>query len=160
MLSDQDMKTVAEMAIDSIEGIKRTGIRLLEVGPRHAKLLMPLGGNVNHVGMMYAGSLFTIGEIPGGILHIASFDVNRFFPIVKEVTIRFRRPAKTDVTLEVDLDADTVDRIQAEAAETGKADFSLDMEIKDADGEVVALVSGTWQIRRTPEGMPNALQSG
>ncbi len=148
MMTSEEMKAIAEMAIDGINPIKRTGIQVLEVRPRYTKILMPLKGNVNHVGMMYAGSLFTIGEIPGGILAIASFDVNRFFPLVKEVNIRFRRPATTDVTLEMELGKEQVDRIQAEAEEKGKADFSLEMEIRDAAGEVVSIVNGTWQIRR------------
>ena len=146
-MTNEEMKAIAEMTIDGIPAIKRTGIRVLDIRPRYTKILMPLEGNVNHVGMMYAGSLFTIGEIPGGILHLASFDVNRFFPIVKEINIRFRRPATTDVTREMALDADQADQIQAEAEEKGKADFSLEMEIKDAAGEVVSMVNGTWQIR-------------
>ncbi len=147
-MTNEEMKAIAEMTIDGIPAIKRTGIRVLDIRPRYTKILMPLEGNVNHVGMMYAGSLFTIGEIPGGILHLASFDVNRFFPIVKEINIRFRRPATTDVTLEMALDADQADQIQAEAEEKGKADFSLEMEIKDAAGEVVSMINGTWQIRK------------
>ncbi len=147
-MTNEEMKAIAEMTIDGIPAIKRTGIRVLDIRPRYTKILMPLEGNVNHVGMMYAGALFTIGEIPGGILHLASFDVNRFFPIVKEINIRFRRPATTDVTLEMALDADQADQIQAEAEEKGKADFSLEMEIKDAAGEVVSMINGTWQIRK------------
>ena len=158
-MTKEEMKAIAEMAIDGINPIKRTGIQVLEVRPRYTKILMPLKGNVNHVGMMYAGSLFTIGEIPGGILHIASFDVNRFFPIVKEINIRFRRPATTDVTLEMELGEEQVDHILAEAEEKGKADFSLEMEIKDAAGEVVAIVNGTWQIRKIPAEVKKIMKS-
>ena len=155
MMTGEEMKAITEMTIDGIDAIKRTGIQVIEVRPRYTKIVMPLKGNVNHVGMMYAGSLFTIGEIPGGILHIASFDVNRFFPIVKEINIRFRRPATTDVTLEMELGKQQVDRIQAEAEKKGKADFSLEMEIKDAAGEVVSIVNGTWQIREISARMKN-----
>lgn len=152
-MPDDNMKELADRAITSIEGIKRTGIRVLEVRERYAKMLMPLAGNVNHIGMMYAGSMFTIGEIPGGILYITSFDYKKFYPIVKEVTIRFVRPALTDVTLEVEISKERVDRIQSDAEENGKADFVLEMEIKDARGEVVAIVNGIWQIRKITEGI-------
>jgi acyl-coenzyme A thioesterase PaaI-like protein len=152
-LIDEKYKDAAERAVGAVEGIKRTGIRALALRDRYAKMLMPLEGNVNHVGMMYAGSLFTLGEIAGGALHLVSFDVNKLFPIVKEVTIRFRRPAMTDVTMEVGLGAEEAARIQAEALEEGKADFVLDLELKGADGEVVAVVGGTWQVRVIPEGM-------
>ena len=115
---------------------------------------MPIEGNVNHVGVMYAGSLFTLGEIAGGAIHLTSFDGSRLYPIVKEIHIRFRRPAATDVTMEVELGAEQAARIQAEALEKGKADYVLNLELKDADGEVVSIVAGTWQVRRFPEGMP------
>jgi acyl-coenzyme A thioesterase PaaI-like protein len=109
---DERFKALAEFAESSIEGIRRTGIKVLEMRDRYAKMVMPLHGNINHVGMMYAGSLFTIGEFSGGIIHGASFDCSRFFPIVTEVTIRFRRPALTDVTLEVELSKEESERIQ------------------------------------------------
>ncbi len=154
---DENLKKLADMAVTGIEGIKRTGIRVLEARERYAKMLMPLKGNINHVGMMYAGSMFTIGEIPGGILYITSFDYKKYYPIVKEVTIRFIRPALTDVTLEVEISGDRVDRIQSDAEENGKADFALEMEIKDAREEVVAIVNGIWQIRKMAEGMDSIL---
>lgn len=150
---EERFRPAAEFAMTSIEGIKRTGIKLLDLKERHAKLLMPLEGNVNHIGMMYAGSLFTIGEINGGIIHIASFDVHKFVPIVKEINIRFRRPAVTDVTVEISMTKEEAEKIEKEAEEKGKADFTMDIDIKDANGEVVSIVHGIWQIRQMPEGM-------
>ena len=46
-------------------------------------------------------------------------------------------------------------RIQQEAEEKGKADYTMDIDIKDNNGEVVSQVHGIWQIRKIPEGMPN-----
>jgi hypothetical protein len=150
---EEKFKAVSERALNSVEGIKRTGLKIIELKERYAKTLMPLEGNVNHVGMMYAGSLFTIGEFSGGIIHLVSFDINLFFPIVKEISIRFRRPALTDVTLEVSFGKEEADAIQADAELNEKADFTLDLEIKDQENEIVSIVNGIWQIRKIPEGM-------
>jgi acyl-coenzyme A thioesterase PaaI-like protein len=150
---EEKYREAAELAVGLVEAIKRTGIRALALRDRYAKMLMPLEGNVNHVGVMYAGSLFTLGEVAGGAIHLTSFDAGKLYPIVKEVHIRFRRPAASDVTMEVGLGAEEAARIQAEALEKGKADFVLNLELKDAGGEVVSIVSGTWQVRRFPEGM-------
>jgi acyl-coenzyme A thioesterase PaaI-like protein len=150
---EEKYQKAVELGIDSVEGIKRTGIRAVAARDRYARMVMPLAGNVNHVGMMYAGSLFTLGEIAGGAIHTVSVDLTRLFPIVKEVRIRFRRPAVTDVTMEVALSEEEASRIQAEALEKGKADFALDLEIEDANGEVVSTVGGTWQSRLIPQGM-------
>lgn len=146
-------RETAELVVGLIEAIKRTGIRAVGMRDRYAKLLMPIEGNVNHVGMMYAGSLFTLGEVAGGAIHLTSFDTSRLYPIVKEVSIRFRRPALTDVTMEVELGEEEASRIQAEALERGKADFVLSLELRDAEGEVVSTVGGTWQVRCFPEGV-------
>jgi acyl-coenzyme A thioesterase PaaI-like protein len=140
------------LLVDAVEGIKRTGIRVLALRDRYAKMLMPLEGNGNHVGMMYAGSLFTLGEIAGGAIHVVSFDMTRLFPLVKEIHIRFRRPAMTDVTMEVELSAQEASRIQAEALEKGKADYVLNLDLEDASDEVVAVVNGTWQVRTMSDG--------
>ncbi|MBN2283878.1 MAG: YiiD C-terminal domain-containing protein [Deltaproteobacteria bacterium] len=152
---EERFKEIAEIAVTSIEAIKRTGIRVTDMQEGYAKMLMPLEGNINHVGMMYAGTLFTLGEFCGGIIYGAAFDVNKYYPIVKEVTIRFRRPVLTDATIEVSLNREEAERIQKVCDEQGKSDFVLNLEIKDAGGTVVALVDGTWQIRQIPKEMGN-----
>ena len=159
MIEDK-YKAVAGYVESGVEGIKRTGIKVLAMRDRYVKTLMPLEGNVNHVGIMYAGSLFTIGECMGGAICGVAFDCRRFFPIVKEVSIKFRRPVVTDVTLELEMAQDDVDRIQQEAEEKGKADFTLDLELKDANNQTVSTVHGVWQIRQIPEGMDSPFPTG
>jgi acyl-coenzyme A thioesterase PaaI-like protein len=141
---------IAELAVTLVPGIARTGIRVLALRERYGKLLMPLADNTNHVGIMYAGALFTLGEITGGIIHGVSFDIEHFFPIVREVQIRFLSPATTDITVEVSLSAAEADTIQSAAEANGKADYQLTLPLKDTDNKVVAEVAGTWQIRRIP----------
>jgi acyl-coenzyme A thioesterase PaaI-like protein len=149
---DEKYAGADQLIVDAVEGIKRTGIRVLSLRDRYAKMLMPLEGNVNHVGMMYAGSLFTLGEIAGGAIHVVSFDMAKLFPVVKEINIRFRRPAMSDVIMEAELSQEEASRIQAEALEKGKADYALNLELEDAGGEVVAIVDGTWQVRAMSKG--------
>ncbi len=127
--------------------IERMGLEMIESRKGYVKLKAPLSGNENHVGIMYAGALFTLAEVPGGSLFYTSFDPAKYYPIVKDMYIRFRRPAATDVTIEVRMSEAEVDRTQAEADKNGKADFILEGEIKDDTGEIVALSKGTYQIR-------------
>ncbi len=97
---------------------------------------------------MYAGALYTIAELPGGVIYMSSFDTRRFYPIVKDMRIRFRRPATTDVTVEVRITDEEIERIQTEADANGKCDFEWDTEIKDEKGEVVALTHNVYQLRK------------
>jgi acyl-coenzyme A thioesterase PaaI-like protein len=151
---DKKYAELCKTAIASVPGIERTGLKILELRERYAKALMPLDeGNTNHVGIMYAGSLFTLGEFAGGAIHLVSMDCTKFFPIVKEVRIRFRRPAMSDITMEVSMSDQEARRLEAEAQRNGKADYELRLELKDQSGETVAEVGGVWQIRKIPEGM-------
>ena len=70
-----------------------------------------------------------------------------FYPIIKEMTIRFVAPAKTDVTIEMHLPKEEASRIETEAGENGKVDYVLEGEVKDASGVVVAVSKGLYQLR-------------
>ncbi len=127
---------------------QRTGVRVEHAESGYVRLLMPFEPNVNHVQMMYAGALFTLAEVPGGTMFTTTFDYKRFYPIVKEMKIRFRRPAMTDITVEVRLPGSEAARIEAEAEANGKADYEWECELKDTHGEVVAISHNVYQLRR------------
>lgn len=127
--------------------VRRTGLRVEEMKRGRARLRMPLKGNRNHIGTMYAGALFTLAEVPGGALFLSSFDARRFYPIVTEMSIRFLAPATGPVTVEVALDEAEIERLQAEAAEKGRAKYVLEAELKDREGNVVATSTAHYQLR-------------
>jgi thioesterase domain-containing protein len=127
--------------------VHRTGIEVLELGPGHVRMRLPFEPNVNHVGTMYAGALYTLAELPGGAIFMTSFDAKRYYPIVKDMHIRFRRPAKTDVTVTVDFDLTEAARIQERADRDGKADYEWECALQDASGEVVATSRNVYQLR-------------
>ena len=146
------MPLPAEMARvfteEKIDFVKRSGLKAEQLEQGFVRLRMPLAGNQNHIGTLYAGALFTLAEIPGGALFLTSFDVQRFYPLIKEMNLRFRRPATTDISVEARLDAAEIERIQSEAEREGKADYRLDLQLRDSSGEVVAETSALYQLRK------------
>lgn len=56
----------------------RNGVKIIDFKPGYVKTFIPLKGNKNHFNAMYAGALFTVAELPGGIISVFSFD-ERFF---------------------------------------------------------------------------------
>ncbi|MEM7412066.1 MAG: PaaI family thioesterase [Myxococcota bacterium] len=128
--------------------VDRSGLVLEEARRGYVRMRMPLEGNVNHVGMMYAGALFTLAEVPGGALFVSSFDAKQFYPIVKSLDIQFRRPAKSDITVEVSLTDARIEEIAAAAEANGKADYDWECELVDAEGTVVARTTNRYQMRR------------
>ena len=58
---------------------ENTGVELVELAAEHVTMKMPAKGNENHVGTMYAGALFTLAELPGGVICFAAFDTPAFY---------------------------------------------------------------------------------
>ncbi len=137
-----------QLTEEQIAFVKRSQLKAEVLEPGFVRLCMPLAGNQNHIGSMYAGALFTLAEIPGGALFLTSFDTQRFYPIIKEMNLRFRRPATGDIRVEARLTADEIDRLQSEASEVGKAEYVLELALLDESGEVVAQSRGLYQLRR------------
>ncbi len=69
----------------------RTEVEVLKLEPGYVKMMMPLEPNINHVGTMYAGALFTLAELPGGAIFLSTFDASQFFPLIKGMEIKFLR---------------------------------------------------------------------
>ena len=131
----------------TIPAAHKLGIKAVEARRGFAAATVPLEGNGNHFGVMYAGVEFTVAEILGGIIAIASFDAAKYYPLVKKVDIEFTAAARTDLRAEAGLDEDELSRIEAEAAESGKADFTLDAVVRDEAGQTVAVTHGLYQLR-------------
>jgi acyl-coenzyme A thioesterase PaaI-like protein len=124
--------------------VERLGLELLHVERGRAVMRLPFEPNINHVGMIYAGALFTVAEVPGGVLFGSAFDITRFYPIVGDMSIRFAKPAMSAVTVDARMTEDEVARVTAELEEHGKAKYILEQELHDEQGVLVATTSATY----------------
>jgi thioesterase domain-containing protein len=125
----------------------RMGVKVVGARPGFAATTVPAEGNGNHFGVVYAGVLFTVAEVLGGIIALSTFDSAKYFPLVKNVDIRFVGMARSAVRAEASLDEETITRVQAEAAQRGKADYTLEAVVKNTDGQTVATTRGLYQLR-------------
>ncbi|WP_231104802.1 PaaI family thioesterase [Haloechinothrix halophila] len=147
-VSEPELAAFNELLTTHIPAAGRMGVRAVELRRGYARTELPLEGNGNHIGMLYAGCLFTAAEVLGGALHFSSFDLASCYPVVKDLAIRFLRPARTAVTASVSLPEERITELQAICDAEGKAEFTLETDILDADGTVVAATTGTYQIRQ------------
>ena len=147
-ISDEykDLVNYLEKAIKIIE---KMGMRILDFKKQSVKILLPKEPNVNHIGTVYAGSLFSLADFAGGVLFYSAFDLRKYYPLLKEVTITFKRPATTDITVETSMTSEQAEGIKKIADETGKADWALDLELKDEQGNICCIVHCTFQMRRS-----------
>ncbi|WP_408898229.1 PaaI family thioesterase [Nocardioides sp. R1-1] len=124
------------------------GVEVVEAGRNTVAARLPAGPNGNHFGTTYAGSLFTVAEVLGGLYASTSLVLEGAVPLIKSMTIDFLRPATTDVVARTTLADDVIARVLAETAERGKSDFDLVAEVHDTEGTVVARTTGRYQLRR------------
>ncbi len=128
----------------NIDILQKMGAQILSLDDNRITAKMPLQPNINHVGTMYAGSLFTLAEFPAGVLFVRRVDVSKILPIVAEVNIRFRRPATTDVFMSLEIAEEEFERMQRETLEQGKSTLINHQQLTDADGEVVAIAEARY----------------
>jgi acyl-coenzyme A thioesterase PaaI-like protein len=148
MTDDSQLVELMNGALGSTIPIARTmGVRVVEARRGFAAATVPVEVNGNHFGVIYAGVQFTVAEILGGIIALSTFDSSKYFPLVKNVDISFVGMARSELRAQASLDDETIARIDAEAAERGKADFTLETVVTDADGKTVATTRGLYQLR-------------
>jgi acyl-coenzyme A thioesterase PaaI-like protein len=96
---------------------------------------------------MYAGVLFTAAELLGGAIALSTFDMSKLYPVVKALSINFRRPATGPVFAEAAISDDLAAELAQTAEASGKAEFIFETTLTDEAGEVVATTEGTYQLR-------------
>ncbi len=143
--------TLNKLISFSIPFAGRAGFEVLELRRGLLKAKIPFKGNTNHVGTMYAGALFTLAEIPGGVMAIFEFGP-RYFPLLKEMNIKYLAPAKTDITVEFSLTETQIEQILNTTNEKGKCDFTLEGKLYDKQGELVAESIGHYQLKKRSDG--------
>jgi hypothetical protein len=99
---------------------------------------MPLAGNENHVGVMYMAA-FTVAAEAAAVKPASGFlDKKRFFPIIKDIFVDFRKPATSDITAEYTLSEADITALQVDLERKGSAGYIAELPLIDADGVTVA----------------------
>jgi len=102
----------------------------------------------NHIGIMHAGVLFSLGEFLGGLITARYLDNPRKFqPVVRDLKIDFKAPAMTDITATAYFSVDQALEMNAKLEETGRYDFQQKAVLTDANGNVVAETLGSYALR-------------
>lgn len=147
-MADLDLEALTAGVHTMVPIMGAMELSVVEAERGRAAATIPPGPNANHFGAMYAGSLFTVAEMLGGVLGLTSFELEGFIPIVKSLEIRFLKPGRSTVTARASISEEEIARIQAEAEATGKSQFVLTTEVTDEDGVLVAATEGVYQMRK------------
>ena len=106
---------------------------------------------MNHISTIHAAIQWAASEVLGGLVMMSALEGLPFFAVVKNVSIDFKRPARTDVTTETLFGADEAARFKADFEKNGEAEFSLHCVVRDEDGVEVAIAQGGYLARKPRE---------
>ena len=125
-------------------------VRRGQVRPRVAEL--PPEPNVNHFGVTYAGSLYSVPRCSAAS-SASPPSTSRASSPASCRSSRSRRSGSggrrwASYARPASLSDVEVARVRADALATGKGEFVLEATLTDAQGEVVASTVGTYQVRR------------
>ena len=131
----------------SVPAIGRLGVVVEAITPGEVTLRVPLEGNTNHMGTMYAGALFAVAELPGGLLPLVVLGPGRYVPILVAMDVQYTAAARTDVTLHAALPVDEVLALAERAQAEGQAPFALALHAEDAEGRTVIRSEAHYVLR-------------
>ena len=130
---------------------KHLGLKIEEISEGTGVVTLPEHKRLqNHVGSQHAGGLFAAGEAASGAAFISVFaeHMGNVVALAKGAEIDYQKLAQGPITATGRLDKDAGELIDAMDGEEGKAEFPVEVEMKDGNGQVVATMIVHWHVRR------------
>ena len=136
-----------EFVHQAVPAIGRLGVVVEAITPGAVDLRVPIEGNANHFGAMYAGAMFAVAELPGGLIPLSVLPPGEYTPILTAFEIQFVAPARTDVVLSARMDLDHLRALRDQVDAHGQANFTLELLGQDAHGRTVLTSRAHYQLR-------------
>lgn len=111
---------------------------------------VPLSNNnMNHLGTMHAGITWMAAEVLGGLAYLGhSQNLGQAWAAVKGLEIEFKRPVTSGISAKASFPPDERRRIAIELAEKSRSKFALKIEVTDEEGNLCAVATGNYVLRR------------
>lgn len=125
------------------------GVRILALEESRVLTTAPYRRrNHNHLRGMHACCIATVAEFSSGLLFLSKLDPNRYRLIMARLEIDYRYQARGAIVATTSLvDGELQQRVLAPLANSNKVQISLPTEVHDRQGNLVATVQITWQIK-------------
>jgi acyl-coenzyme A thioesterase PaaI-like protein len=145
-----DYEAMAEALEAAIPFNTHIGLEVAEVADGRGVVRLPDEGKLhNHVGSQHAAGLFAAGEAASGAAFMGAFaeHLAGLTPLARSAEIDYRKLAKGVVTATATLGED-VEALLERLESDGKVEFPVEIEMADADGQVVAGMTVSWHVRK------------
>jgi uncharacterized protein (TIGR00369 family) len=144
-----DVSDVQSLIEEKVPVAGFLGLVVKAVEPGRVRLRMPFSPRIkNHLDIVYAGAIFALAEITGGVAMLSAFEQDGCTVLARRMEIDYIRPSRSDLLCEVTLPDAVVAENRAAVQSEGKADVILPIEVQDDRGRVVARVSAFYYLRQ------------
>lgn len=146
---DIDFDAIAKGMAIAVPYISHMGIEVTEMSEGAATAVLPDRPDLhNHVGSQHAGALFGVAETASGAAFVGAFAVRMgdLTPLARNAEISYVKVARGVVEAKAKLGVPAEEAL-ATLDKDGRIDFSVEVEMTDAEGEVVATATVDWNVR-------------
>ncbi len=135
---DEKYADLVKRAKKTVPWGEHSGLEFIDAEDRHVRLKMPKELHSNHVGIAWAGTLFSIMEIAAAALVAFTYPDTGWVPINRSMSVDFKKPVLTDIYCDLSIsEEDAAEKIKP-VEERGKGDWIVDITAQDENGEICA----------------------
>lgn len=144
-----DLDAIAKGMALAVPYIGHMGIEVTAMSEGEATALLPDRPELhNHVGSQHAGALFGVAETASGAAFVGAFAARMgdVTPLARSAEIAYAKVARGPIEAKATLGmpaAEALGKLDAD----GRVDFSVAVEMTDAEGTVVATATVDWNVR-------------
>ena len=144
-----DLDAIAKGMALAVPYIGHMGIEVTAMSDGAATALLPDRPELhNHVGSQHAGALFGVAETASGAAFVGAFAARMgdVTPLARSAQIAYLKVARGQVEAKAQLGMPPAEALAALDAD-GRVDFSVEVEMTDPEGLVVATATVDWNVR-------------
>jgi uncharacterized protein (TIGR00369 family) len=149
-----DLDLIAKSMGTAVPYIGHMGIEVTAMEEGAATALLPDRPELhNHVGSQHAGALFGVAETASGAAFVGGFAARMgdLTPLARSAQISYLKVARGPIEAKATLNTPAADALAALDAD-GRVDFSVEVEMTDAEGTTVATATVDWNVRLKDSG--------
>lgn len=143
-----DVSEVQSLISQKVPVAEFLGLKVEHIEPGHVRVQLPFSRQVqNHLEIVYAGAIFALAEITGGMAMLSVLDTSQFTILIERLNIEFLRPSRRDLWCDVLLDQTLLQNVQAEVKAEGRGKFSIPIQIIDERHRIIASIQADYYLR-------------
>ena len=146
---DIDFDAIAKGMALAVPYIGHMGIEVAAMSEGAAMATLPDRPELhNHVGSQHAGALFGVAETASGAAFVGAFAARMgdVTPLARSAQISYLKVARGPIEAKAKLGIPAAEALAALDAD-GRVDFSVEVEMTDAEGNTVATATVDWNVR-------------